>query len=158
VLEAEWQKRPVLPTPRHSPPPSSPQKVHGTLPTAPPQPGPSQSAFLVSKPRATAEAAAPASGSMSTNTLATLKPTPSRPTPPVHPPSPDAMDVDVQGVSPEPDAHPDTTAAPGAGQDRDGDNEAIVRQLENALPRWEGFGDLGWMSEVTQVCSCLPPL
>lgn len=68
------------------------------------------------------------------------------------------MDVDVQGVSPEPDAHPDTTAAPGAGQDRDGDNEAIVRQLENALPRWEGFGDLGWMSEVTQVCSCLPPL
>lgn len=68
------------------------------------------------------------------------------------------MDVDVQGVSPEPDGHADTTAAPGAGQDRDGDSEAIIRQLENTLPRWDGFGDLGWMSEVTQVCSCLPPL
>ena len=62
------------------------------------------------------------------------------------------MDVDVQGMSPEPDAQGDTTAGPSAGQDKDGDNEAIIRQLEKSLPRWEGFGDLGWMSEVTQVC------
>jgi hypothetical protein len=66
------------------------------------------------------------------------------------------MDVDVQGMSPDPDGQADTTAGPSAGQDRDGDSEAIVRQLEKSLPRWEGFGDLGWMSEVAQVCSCRP--
>ncbi|KAG1814375.1 uncharacterized protein BJ212DRAFT_1482112 [Suillus subaureus] len=38
VLETEWQKRSILPVPRHSPPPSSAQKVHGTGPAAPPQP------------------------------------------------------------------------------------------------------------------------
>jgi chromatin structure-remodeling complex subunit RSC1/2 len=150
VLETEWQKRPVLPTPRHSPPPSSPQKVHGTLPTAPPQLHPSQSSLSTAKLRATAEAPALASGSMSTITLATPKPAPRRGTPPVHPSSPDTMDVDVQGMSPDPDGQADTTAGPSAGQDRDGDSEAIVRQLEKSLPRWEGFGDLGWMSEVAQ--------
>ena len=62
------------------------------------------------------------------------------------------MDVDVQGMSPEPDGQADATAGTGAGEDRDGDSEAIVRQLEKSLPRWEGFGDLGWMSEATQVC------
>ena len=146
----------MLPTPRHSPPPSSPQKVHGTLPTAPPQSDPSQLTHPTAKFRATAEAPASASGSMSTMTLATPKPAPRRGTPPVHLSSPDTMDVDVQGMSPEPDGQADTTAGPGAGQDRDGDSEAIIRQLEKSLPRWEGFGDLGWMSEVTQVCSCRP--
>ena len=135
VLETEWQKRPVLPPPRHSPPPSSPQKVHGSLPTAPPQPDPAQSTHSTAKLGSTAEAA----GSMATGT---------------HPPDPDLMDVDVHGMSPE----PDTTAGPTAGQDRDGDNEAIIRQLEKSLPPWEGFGDLGWMSEASQVrlVHCLP--
>lgn len=63
------------------------------------------------------------------------------------------MDVDVHGMSPEPDGQPDTTAGGAPGEDRDGDSESIVRQLEKTLPRWEGFGDLGWMSEATQVCS-----
>lgn len=66
------------------------------------------------------------------------------------------MDVDVQGMSPEPDGQADATAGPSAGQDRDGDSEAIIRQLEKSLPSWEGFGDLGWMSEVTQVCVPVP--
>lgn len=68
------------------------------------------------------------------------------------------MDVDTHGMSPEPDGQPDTTAGTGPGEDRDGDSEAIVRQLEKSLPRWDGFGDLGWMSEATQVCSCSPSI
>ncbi|KAF8548751.1 hypothetical protein OG21DRAFT_1422510 [Imleria badia] len=146
VLETEWQKRPVLPTPRHSPPPSSPQKVHGSLPSAPPQFDPSKSTHPTAKPRATAEA----SGSMATTTHPPPKAAPRRGTPPIQPSSPDMMDVDVQGMSPDPDGQADTTAGPSAGQDRDGDSEAIIRQLEKSLPSWEGFGDLGWMSEVTQ--------
>ncbi|KAG9310450.1 hypothetical protein JVU11DRAFT_9591 [Chiua virens] len=150
VLETEWQKRPVLPTPRHSPPPSSPQKVHGTLPNPPPQSDPSKSTHLTAKQSSSAQPAPPASGTMSTNAHLPSKPAPPRPTTPVQPPSPDVMDVDVQGMSPEPDGQTDTTAAAAAGEDRDGDSEAIIRQLEKTLPRWEGLGDLGWMSEVTQ--------
>lgn len=103
----------MLPAPRHSPPPSSPQKVHGTLPAAPPQ-------------------------SKSTHPAPKL----AVPTPPP------LMVVDVHALSPDPDSQP----GPGPGEDRDGDSEAIIRQLEKSLPPWEGFGDLGWMSEVTQVC------
>jgi len=33
---------------------------------------------------------------------------------------------------------------------RDGDSDAIVTQLEKGLPRWEGFGDYGWMIEGSQ--------
>ncbi|KAG8220643.1 hypothetical protein J3R82DRAFT_2911 [Butyriboletus roseoflavus] len=150
VLETEWQKRPVLPAPRHSPPPSSPQKVHGTLPTAPPQSDPSKFTHLIAKPRSAAEAAAPASGSTTANTHPPQKLAPRRGTPPARPSLPEMMDVDVQAMSPEPDSQVDTTASAGAGEDRDGDSEAIIRQLEKSLPRWEGFGDLGWMSEVTQ--------
>ncbi|KAJ7596530.1 hypothetical protein C8J56DRAFT_917673 [Mycena floridula] len=39
ALETEWKSRPVLPVPsRNSPPPSSAQKVHGIVPSAPAQP------------------------------------------------------------------------------------------------------------------------
>ncbi|KAH0838855.1 hypothetical protein J3R83DRAFT_7269 [Lanmaoa asiatica] len=145
VLETEWQKRPLLPTPRHSPPPSSPQKVHGTLPTAPPRSDPSQSTHLPTKPRTMAEPAALASGSTSTNIP---KPAPRRGTPPVHPSSPEMMDVDVQAMSPEPDGQ----AGAAAGEDRDGDSEAIIRQLEKSLPRWDGLGDLGGASFPVFLC------
>lgn len=40
ILVAEWQKRSVLPSPRLSPPPASPQKVHGVLASAQPKPEP----------------------------------------------------------------------------------------------------------------------
>lgn len=150
MLETEWQKRPLLPAPRHSPPPSSPQKVHGTLPSAPPQPVPSQSTHLPAKPSTSAEQTAPVPN--------TRPHAPQRGTPPGHPSSPEMMDVDVQGMSPEPDPHADATAGAPAGEDRDGDSEAIVRQLEKTLPRWDGFGDLGWMSEASQVCPCRPSI
>jgi hypothetical protein len=53
--------------------------------------------------------------------------------------SPD-MDVDVGGT-PEPE---------NMGADdmaRDGESDLVVQQLERGLPRWEGFGDFGWMKE-----------
>lgn len=53
------------------------------------------------------------------------------------------MDVDVGGT-PEPEGLPNDTA-------RDGESDEIVRQLEKGLPRWEGFGDMGWMDEVDPV-------
>jgi chromatin structure-remodeling complex subunit RSC1/2 len=31
---------------------------------------------------------------------------------------------------------------------KDGESETIIRQLEKGLPRWEGFGDQGWMEDV----------
>jgi chromatin structure-remodeling complex subunit RSC1/2 len=54
--------------------------------------------------------------------------------------SPD-MDVDVGGT-PE----PETMGADDMA--RDGESDLIVQQLERGLPRWEGFGDFGWLEEM----------
>ncbi len=53
--------------------------------------------------------------------------------------SPD-MDVDVGGT-PEPESMGVDDMA------RDGESDLVVQQLERGLPRWEGFGDAGWMKE-----------
>lgn len=53
------------------------------------------------------------------------------------------MDVDVVGT-PEPEGVANQPV-------RDSDSDDIVRQLEKGLPRWEGFGEQGWMDEVSQV-------
>lgn len=37
------------------------------------------------------------------------------------------------------------------GMERDDDSDEIVRALEKSLPRWEGYEDVGWMSEVSHV-------
>ena len=53
--------------------------------------------------------------------------------------SPD-MDVEVGGT-PEPE---------NMGADdmaRDGESDLVVQQLERGLPRWEAFGDFGWLKE-----------
>ncbi|KAL4064792.1 hypothetical protein V8B97DRAFT_1987062 [Scleroderma yunnanense] len=127
ILVTEWQKRSVLPSPRLSPPPASPQKVHGVLASAPP---PSSSKLkLTSDPVPSTSASSP------------------------------EMDVDVSGMSPDPDIENDNdndgsedarTASIAGDGDGDGDGEAVIRQLEKSLPRWEGFGDSGWMSEVNK--------
>ncbi|KAG1741799.1 uncharacterized protein EDB91DRAFT_315460 [Suillus paluster] len=114
VLEIEWQKRSILPMPRHSPPPSSAQKVHGTGPAAPPQ-------SIVTQP--------------STSTTTKLRTT--VPTSAVAPIS------ESQTVKSTP------LKGSAAGEERVGDSEAIVRQLEKSLPRWQGFGELG-MSEASK--------
>jgi chromatin structure-remodeling complex subunit RSC1/2 len=62
------------------------------------------------------------------------------------------MDVDVGGMSPGADGAGITDLGEGA---KDGEGEEIVRQLERGLPKWEGFGDKGWMSEGNTVsCTC----
>ena len=54
------------------------------------------------------------------------------------------MDVDVGGT-PE----PETVAQDMA---MDGESDAIVQQLERGLPRWEGFSDAGWSTDIPKVC------
>lgn len=58
-------------------------------------------------------------------------------------PSTPEPDVDVGGT-PEPEAVSYETA-------RDGESDAIVRQLERGLPRWEGFADVGWAEDISMV-------
>ncbi|KAH7925669.1 hypothetical protein BV22DRAFT_416009 [Leucogyrophana mollusca] len=140
ILQTEWQKRSVLPAPRHSPPPSSAQKVHGTVPASAPQPNTAQA------PPGTA---VPNLATASGTALQTPKPA-TRHKSPLQPLSPD-IDIDVSGLSPEPEGQgEDITMGSGGGEERGGNNEEIVRQLEKSLPRWEGFGELGWMSEVSK--------
>ncbi|KAF8174741.1 RSC complex protein [Pholiota molesta] len=156
VLETEWKKRPVLPNPRSSPPPSSAQKVHGTLvpdnsgdtTPAPPTPAaPTPAALPV--PHVPARTIIPSSQSRvppaaSTSTNQThAKPVPIRPKSAQRMGTPD-MDVDV--VSPDSDGQDEDAGAFRA--DRDPQSEEIVKQLEKGLPRWPGFGDEGWMGDV----------
>ncbi|KAH7884088.1 hypothetical protein F5I97DRAFT_1813837 [Phlebopus sp. FC_14] len=146
VLETEWQKRSVLPTPRHSPPPSSPQKVHRTHTTAASRPDTAQTAGPSTKQSASdSKPTAPSTSVVQDPKLTRL-------TTPQQASSPDVdLDIDVNGMSPEPEGQPeDIGTGSVVGEGRDGDNEAIIRQLEKSLPRWEGFGDLGWMSEVSK--------
>jgi chromatin structure-remodeling complex subunit RSC1/2 len=59
------------------------------------------------------------------------------------------MDVDVGRVSSGFDGQGDDHL----GGERDAGSEEIVKQLEKGLPRWEGFGDAGWMDEADHVSS-----
>ena len=34
---------------------------------------------------------------------------------------------------------------------KDGEGDEIVRQLEKGVPKWEGFGDKGWMGDGSAV-------
>lgn len=133
----EWQKQAILSAPRLSPPPAAPQKVHGV-----PATGPLQS-------RTTNQ---PAGHKPSGSPAATLKPSASSlPPQQFHQASSPEMDLDVNGMSPEPEGQSEEAAMGSVAGDGGGDNDAIIRQLEGSLPRWEGFGDSGWMSEVSKV-------
>lgn len=58
------------------------------------------------------------------------------------------MDVDI--MSPEYDAQ-GNDGATGHDVERDPESEEIVKQLEKGLPQWPGFGEEGWMQEVSAV-------
>lgn len=129
--------------PRTSPPPSSAQKVHGMALTAPPQ-SVQPSTSTATKLKTTASTSAVPSTSESQNVKSTLLKTSQ------HLLSPD-IEVDVSGMTPDPENHmEDITTGSAAGEEISGDSEVIVRQLEKSLPRWQGFGELGWMSEVSK--------
>ncbi|KAK2459787.1 hypothetical protein APHAL10511_008219 [Amanita phalloides] len=56
------------------------------------------------------------------------------------------MDVDI--MTSEYDAQ-GNDGATGPEMERDPESEEIVKQLEKGLPQWPGFGEEGWMREVT---------
>ncbi|EGN94159.1 hypothetical protein SERLA73DRAFT_96993 [Serpula lacrymans var. lacrymans S7.3] len=149
ILEAEWQKRSILPIPRHSPPPSSPQKVHGIIPAPVPESTTVQITSSVNNQKTTPVGPAPASLSINAE-VRTQKPFHPRSKSPQQVSSPD-MEVDVSGMSPEPEGQTeDINIGTGVSEERDAESDEIVKQLEKGLPKWEGFGDSGWMSEVSK--------
>ncbi|KAI9510644.1 hypothetical protein F5148DRAFT_1333868 [Russula earlei] len=160
TFENEWKVRTALPVPsRTSPPPTSPQKVHGKLAANADQQPQHDSVVtpappvVLTAPVNSAATAAPAtqqpptlagSGTPS-SVLAVDSPAP-QPTSAFNQPSssprmssPD-MDVDVGGT-------PDPESMGADDMARDGESDLVVQQLERGLPRWEGFGDYGWMKE-----------
>ncbi|CAL1696787.1 unnamed protein product [Somion occarium] len=92
----------------------------------------------------------PPSSAQKTHNVAT----PSQPLPPISPSTPllplsspadRAEDVEMEvdiGGTPEPESIPVETV-------RDAESDDIVSQLEKSLPRWEGFGDVGWADHLT---------
>lgn len=122
LLETEWKKRTVLPVPRTSPPPSAPQKVNPPVPEMDAERESSESESAQDREQKTA-AAPPAAQSA-----------PPRAPSSITRPASTEIDVDVVEVSDEAD---------GA---RNGEGEEIIHRLETGLPKWEGFGDKGWMT------------
>ncbi|KAJ7159464.1 hypothetical protein C8R46DRAFT_1286644 [Mycena filopes] len=131
LLDSEWKSKP-LPTPRDSPPPTSPQKVHEP---EPPKPKPAPPA-AASKP--IAPAPAPAAPIASGSTM----PPPAVPAP-VEPPEPEYSESETESSDDEED---DAYEDPLDGaQDLD-----IIRQLERGLPRYAPLlgPEGGWMADV----------
>ncbi|KAH8111512.1 hypothetical protein DFH11DRAFT_1613715 [Phellopilus nigrolimitatus] len=148
ILETEWKKRTTLPTPRATPPPASLQKP---TPRTPAQPVASSS--KIQPQIVTTNPPAPMKLPKSTTTASVAAPAPAA-TPtltPAHTPAaPQDMDVDVDvgGGPSDNEAEGDGYGEPMALSEnmaRDAESDDIVRQLERGLPRWEGYGELGWM-------------
>lgn len=171
----------MLPAPRTSPPPSSPQKVHGVeeeeegggdqdepAPTTKPVQTTTSQPSSVATTTAQGGAVVGASTSSSKMTHPTPLPKPV----PIRPKSllaqqkqvtPDNMDIDIMSADDGVlgDELVGGTAATAvaaataeAEAERDPESEEIVKQLEKGLPRWPGFGEFGWMEEgdVSLVC------
>ncbi|KAF8878456.1 hypothetical protein BD779DRAFT_1554735 [Infundibulicybe gibba] len=134
LLETEWKKKSVLPIPRVSPPSSSPQVVHAKSTENPP----TSSARALEPPQpiqaSTVSQSSPDLSPPIANNGPALQPTPE-------------IEVDIGGMSPEPDVSPN--GGNGVATDRDTESEEIIKHLEGTLPRWPGFGDEGWMDEVS---------
>ncbi|KAG2024033.1 bromeodomain-containing protein [Coprinopsis cinerea AmutBmut pab1-1] len=135
ILEVEWKKRPFLPTARTSPPPSSAQKYHQVEEEPKPQekkpPSPAKATPVSSTPAQ--PAANPESSKMGSQpALRTSTP-----------------DVDVDIMSPDSDGADEVERPMDRDIARDPLSEEITRSLERSLPRWPGFGELGWMEFAT---------
>jgi hypothetical protein len=67
----------------------------------------------------------------------------------------ETIDVEENKSDTDTDTEHETDASFNDGMDDevhvedslDVDNDTIVYQLENSLPRWPGFGDQGWLAE-----------
>jgi chromatin structure-remodeling complex subunit RSC1/2 len=142
VLQTEWKKRSFLPIPRESPPPSAPQKVHAINEPAPVEPSPA--AALPAPVRTgtpVTQSIQPGNGSTSQsypNKHTVFRPRSS--------PPPLSPNVNVD-MSPDHEGQGDDML----GMEREAGSEEIVKQLEKGMPKWEGFGEAGWMDDVDHV-------
>lgn len=140
----EWSKRSVLPAPtRTSPPPSSAQKVHKiaestrpppVAPLIPATPAPATASRTITPATRISPPAPPNNNNTAAKagTRRLLSP---------------EIDVDGSGTSSDPDGYEDIGVE--AGSDPRG--AEIVAQLEKTLPRWPGFGEEGWITELKPV-------
>lgn len=131
----------MLPQTRTSPPPSSPQKVHGV--------------------------AAETKDELPSKAMAIPAPLPPVPTVPTRTATPggqidnassstvtihqnaSASDPDVDIITPDSDSPEDN--GPAGQTVRDPQSDEIIKELEKGLPSWPGFGEDGWMDDVKPV-------
>ncbi|PPQ69200.1 hypothetical protein CVT26_003640 [Gymnopilus dilepis] len=171
ILETEWRKRPVLPAVRSSPPPSSAQKVHGTVNDSDPEPqkepkkeppstattpapptpavpaptqlpAPAAPAARIITPAPAHATPQPTASTSASGSNALNKPVPIRPKS-AHQPTPE-VEIDVVTA----DSDEQELDAMTSQVERDPQSEEIVKQLEKGLPRFPGFGEEGWMADV----------
>lgn len=141
----EWKKRSVLPVPRTSPPPSSAQKVHGTMDTE----QKTQKEMKEAKKERVGTPLPPPPNVSSLPTATTLTQASTKRTL--------MQEKFLRGQTPEVEV--DVVAeeegqeeeGPGNRSERDPLSEEIVTQLEKGLPSWPGFGLEGWMGIVSPV-------
>lgn len=152
MMQDQWKQFSNLPTPSNSPPPSPAQKPRKRPFTTLKLSLPITSS---SKRPSTTPVPTPVVGPPSPKRTRTPKPsktqpqpqpqTQAAPPPPASPEQPNSPDMDIDiGGTPEPDSNPNEVA-------RDGESEAIVKQLERGLPRWGGFADVGWVKDISSV-------
>ncbi|PBK64110.1 hypothetical protein ARMSODRAFT_962240 [Armillaria solidipes] len=141
LLETEWKKRPILPSPRTSPPPRSAQKVHKTEeeessppPEKPAGPPAAAHAGAASTKNTTPiiPTTIPAANGASANHHASNGRTAPRPSSPEE-------EVDIGSVA-DLQVHVPT--------ERDAASEEIIRHLDKSLPRWPGFSEEGWTGNI----------
>ncbi|EIN13357.1 hypothetical protein PUNSTDRAFT_78873 [Punctularia strigosozonata HHB-11173 SS5] len=159
ILDTEWNNRSVLPTPRASLPPESAQRTHQkpekrSKPPAPP-PASAPAPTLPKAPATPVPAPAPTPAAAIQTPAPALTVQPPVAGPSTAPPASTHVASPQQARGSSPDQEGDGEAEDGEenlnGREeeaRDGESESIIRQLEKGLPRWEGFGDQGWMDDV----------
>ncbi|THH06660.1 hypothetical protein EW145_g3937 [Phellinidium pouzarii] len=143
LLETEWKKHTVLPTPPTTLPSASLQKS---------APKPSQSVASSSKNQIQTPAPKAASPLKLLKAVATaplpvsvLSQRVSVPQPQPQPSQDMEVDIDVGGNLSDNEPEPDSFAY-AENMARAAESDEIVRQLERGLPRWEGYGENGWTS------------
>ncbi|TFL01460.1 hypothetical protein BDV98DRAFT_530258 [Pterulicium gracile] len=157
IFEAEWKKRPALGPPRTSPPERSPQRVHGVV-EEPIEP-------IVDVGMQSAESEAPfepkipsTPQSIRSSARVQANRTPSsravaQPVASTSKLSPPKLGTTTRQATPEIDIENDSGAESDSGGYHAGGSseysEEIVKQLERSLPRWPGFGEEGWMDDVS---------
>ncbi|KAF9527101.1 hypothetical protein CPB83DRAFT_856749 [Crepidotus variabilis] len=158
LLVTEWKKRSVLPNTRTSPPPSSAQKVHGTVDIEEDEPVTQEPKLLKAAKKEPTATPVPTTPKVATSALPAASGSSRFATPVAGPSKPIAIrpkvpqdhifDIDVDGTFPDEEGQDDEDPA-NLLTERDPLSEEIVKALEQGLPKWPGFGEDGWMDDAT---------